>query len=362
MDKKRVLLLGPVPPPTGGDTVSTLNLLKSDYWERSGIILDHINTSGENRLRLPEENRSGIEIFRALRLGFQMLWKIPRSKAVLLLANSSFICTFGLAVLALSWVVRRPVIVKPFGSYLPEMIGRFGHTRKKATLKILSTARWILPQTARMADELARYEELGNEKLRQFPNFIPDSDLIPERITKPFSGKCIFIGHIKKEKGVFEIVEALRGNSSLSCDFYGMLVERDTGSFLEEIAANENLSYHGIIPPEDILATISGHDILLLPTYHAGEGMPGVILQAYAAGVPLITTEWKSIPEIVSDRHTGLLIPPRSPEAIAGAIALLAGDSALYQQIAANAFEYVKGFSEKAIVGDILVDLVLKLV
>lgn len=359
MNSKHILLIGPLPPPIGGDTISTRNLLNSRYWKDAGIELDHIDASGENRLRLSEERRSPQEVLRAMRIFTMMIWKIPRAKIVLLWANSSFICTFGLVVILLSHFMRRPVLVKPFGSFLPEMIDRSGRVRKRITVSILRRAQYILPQTASLAAELAERTGLDEDRIVRFPNFLPNTDFRSRRADRPLSGKCLFVGQIKREKGVFQIIQALRGSETFSCDFYGQLVERDTGSFLNEMSSNENLKYHGILEPEEVIEAISIHDILLFPTYHPGEGMPAVILQAFAAGVPVITTDWKSIPDIVRDRETGILIPAGSSDALLESVELLASDRQLYSGIADRASEYAKNFSEKAVVKKILIERIL---
>ena len=359
MNSRHILLIGPLPPPVGGDTISTRNLLNSRYWKGAGIELDHIDASGENRLRLSKERRSPQEVLRAMRIFTMMIWKIPRAKTVLLWANSSFICTFGFVVILLSYFMRRPILVKPFGSFLPEMIDRSGRIRKWIIVSILRRAQYILPQTDRLATELVERTGLDEDRIVRFPNFLPDTDFKSRRDDRPLSGKCLFVGQIKREKGVFQIIRALRGNQTFSCDFYGQLVERDTASFLNEMSSNENLNYRGILEQEEVIKTIGIHDILLFPTYHMGEGMPAVILQAFAAGVPVITTDWKSIPDIVRNLDTGILIPVGSSDALLESIALLVSDRRLYRGIADRASEYAKNYSEKAVVKKILIEKIL---
>ncbi len=53
------------------------------------------------------------------------------------------------------------------------------------------------------------------------------------------------------------------------------------------------------------------------------DGMPTVILEAMARGVPVVSTNVIGIPEVVQNEHTGLLVPPDQPAALAAAIAEL---------------------------------------
>lgn len=70
---------------------------------------------------------------------------------------------------------------------------------------------------------------------------------------------------------------------------------------------------------DDIHRVISGFDIAVLASY-ASEGIPQFILQAMAAGKPVVGTRVGGIPEVVRDGVTGILVPPRDPEAMAQAI------------------------------------------
>src|SRR5205085_11381091 len=74
----------------------------------------------------------------------------------------------------------------------------------------------------------------------------------------------------------------------------------------------------------DKVKLLSGSDVLLLPSY--SEGLPYALLEAMAAGVPVIATPVGAIPDVVSDGIHGFLVPPRDGKAIAEAIAVLAGD------------------------------------
>ena len=165
----------------------------------------------------------------------------------------------------------------------------------------------------------------------------------------------MFFGHIKREKGVFDIVEALGDKANSSCDFYGPVLERDREEFLAAIAARENLSYRGTVEPGLVSLVAAGYDALLLPTYHESEGYPAVILEAYAAGIPVIATDWLALPEIVEDGVRGILVPVRSPAKIRMAVRRLAADDSLYASMCASALAFAANFSEQAVIGGILV-------
>ncbi len=76
---------------------------------------------------------------------------------------------------------------------------------------------------------------------------------------------------------------------------------------------------------DDVESVLASLDVLVLPSY-AHEGVPQIILQAQAVGRAVVGTRIGGIPEVIRDGETGLLVPPRDPEALAGAIGRLISD------------------------------------
>ena len=362
MKIKRILLIGPSPPPVGGDTVSTSIIADSRYWEEREIQVIRVSTTAHDRLRLAGEPLSFRDIVRGCRIVARVLYLLPRVGALLLWTNSRFLCTAGIPILLLSRIFRVPSVVKLFGTSFPDYFDTLEPSRRRIVLRLLRGVNLVLPQTGELSRWFAREAGLDPSKILQMPNIIRDGlyGAIPEkRVESPV---CLFVGQIKREKGVFDIIEALGGGDSLRCDFYGPIVARDREVFLSLISKSEVLSYRDIIDPEKIGETIGMYDILLLPTYHGGEGYPAVILEAYAAGVPVVTTRWRSIPDIVEDEVTGLLVPIESPGELRAAVERLVEDPALYARIRKGAHHFVRSFSEERIVGGMLVPRVERLI
>jgi glycosyltransferase involved in cell wall biosynthesis len=255
-------------------------------------------------------------------------------------------------------IMRIPYIVKPFGTMLADRIGQLGSVRRKDVISLLRRAEYLLPQTRMHAEELTMISGLDPDRIVRFPNFLPDGSIVEPRPERRFSGKCIFLGQIKAEKGVFDIISSLKHRNDLRCDFYGQIITRDNESFFTHIDSSRNCHYRGTLESGEVVDTIGSYDVLLLPTRHQGEGYPAVILEAFAAGVPVITTEWKSIPELIGDNKRGILIPPSSPERISAALDLLNRDRDLYDSLARSAHEYARSFSESNLVGETLIGLV----
>ncbi len=94
----------------------------------------------------------------------------------------------------------------------------------------------------------------------------------------------------------------------------------------------------GAQPHEAIPELLAGATAMVLPSIRARdgqmEGIPVALMEAMAAGVPVVATRLSGIPELVVDGESGLLVPERDPAALADAMARLAGDAALGARLA----------------------------
>ena len=99
----------------------------------------------------------------------------------------------------------------------------------------------------------------------------------------------------------------------------------------------------------DVPALLAAADIFVLPS--VSEGMPISILEAMAAGRPVVATRVGGVPDLVADGTTGLLVPPRDPVALAAALIRLADSPALGERMGrAGAARLAAAFSAGAMV------------
>jgi glycosyltransferase involved in cell wall biosynthesis len=98
---------------------------------------------------------------------------------------------------------------------------------------------------------------------------------------------------------------------------------------------------------EDVPRILASLDLFVLSSHL--EGMGSSLLDAMASRLPIVATRTGGIPEVVSDGQTGLLVPPRDPDALARAILTLYNDRELAGRMAERGFEVVnEKFSAEA--------------
>lgn len=85
----------------------------------------------------------------------------------------------------------------------------------------------------------------------------------------------------------------------------------------------------------DVRPLLASLDLFSLPSYEEPFGL--AIIEAMAMGLPVIACRSGGVPEIITDEQDGCLVPPRSPEAIAGAIRRLAANADLRNRLGARA-------------------------
>ena len=115
--------------------------------------------------------------------------------------------------------------------------------------------------------------------------------------------------------------------------------------WLAEIRASEQLLsrlvFTGYVPDEDLAALYSGATAFLFPSLYEGFGLPP--LEAMQCGLPVITSNVSSLPEVVGD--AAILVPPTDADALCAAIVNVINSDALRDELRANALRRAKLFS-----------------
>ena len=357
-NKKKLLFIGPLPPPIGGDTVSFSRIIESSYFdEYSKKIID---TSRKGNIRITGRGIKLKDIFN----GIKILWKVFINSlnydVVIFYSNRRFLYTVGLGIVLIEKVFRKKIIVRVFGGSLHKELERLPNLYKNISLSILRKIDYLLVQSKELKYKMINQSHFKENQVVLYSNFIPDS-IKKETQIKEKNGdtlNIIYLGQIKREKGIFEIIDARKISDSFNCDFYGPIYERDRREFELAIRDLEGVSYKGVVSRENVCETINPYDMLILPSYHEGEGYSAVIFEAFSVGVPVIVSHWNAYPEFIEDNINGIMVPIKDAEAIAKAVDRVNENHELLLEMREGALRTSEQYSEEKIVGGILLPLI----
>jgi colanic acid/amylovoran biosynthesis glycosyltransferase len=176
--------------------------------------------------------------------------------------------------------------------------------------------------------------------------FRPRESAAPER---PFSILCV--GTLHEVKGQGYLVEACRLLAESGADVTCTLVGDgpDRAALARQIAESRlegRVALAGRRTRAEVAELLGRAHVLVSPSVPTAEGkregIPVVLMEAMAGGVPVVASGISGIPELVEDEETGLLVPPRDPPALAGALRRLYDDPALRERLARAGREIVE--------------------
>jgi glycosyltransferase involved in cell wall biosynthesis len=121
------------------------------------------------------------------------------------------------------------------------------------------------------------------------------------------------------------------------------LIESSTG----ERAVAGRVTLAGPMPLDRLLPLYGAYDVFVLPTL-PGEGIPRVLLEAMAAGVPVVTSRVSGIPSLIVHESNGLLVDAPSADAVAAAVLRVVGDGALRRRLIANGYATARAHTLQA--------------
>lgn len=173
--------------------------------------------------------------------------------------------------------------------------------------------------------------------------FLPrDPGEARRRLGVPVDGPVIsYVGKLVPRKGVDTLIEAM-GLLDAREGGAPHLVMAGIGGMREpleqrarELGISDRITWLGKVPHDDVGWVMSTGDVFVLPSL--SEGLPTVVCEAMACGLPVVATAVDGTPEIVDDPATGLLVQPHDADGLAAALARVLDDPVLRAQMGAEA-------------------------
>ena len=279
---------------------------------------------------------------------FSLLVKIARCRTLCYLPAYGNLRILFPIVYCLSILFRVNVHYFVVGGWLKEFLEHLPLHRR-----MLSRISGIHVETRKLKRKLEEAYHFENVDI--FPNFRRFSfepekiDVSREsRVSEKECLRLVFVSRIEQSKGLDTLVDVVdiliaKGFSDrISVDFYGQ--KRD-GYYDDNLLGYKMFNYKGVLQPEEVIAALRTYDVLIFPTHYAGEGCPGILVEALSAGLPIIASDWKYNDEFVENGVNGFLCDVYVAEAYAEAILTLLKHPAMRNDMSRNSYMKSQDFS-----------------
>lgn len=231
--------------------------------------------------------------------------------------------------------MHRQLIYVVIGGWLPSML-------KSLPWLCTMLKKWdgILVETKTMQENL---QMLGLTNVYVMPNCKQLCIVgVPTIKTREPIQLCTF-SRVMKEKGIEDAISAVTscnkkmGRTVYELDIYGQVDRRQQEWFDHLINhSSQFIHYKGCVDYDKSVEVLKEYFALLFPTYYAGEGFAGTIIDAFAAGLPVIASDWHDNANIVKEGFTGYIIPAKSPKRLSMLLEKIADNTSKIQGMRAN--------------------------
>jgi teichuronic acid biosynthesis glycosyltransferase TuaC len=228
----------------------------------------------------------------------------------------------GFAAVVAARLLGVPSVVKLHGSDINVMAKLPGPRRQIAWA--LSRAARVVAVSRALADEVAALG-VPRDQITVVMNGVDaalfhlrDRAAARSELGLPSGPLALYVGNLKPEKGVLDLVRAWDSVARTVPDARLALVGGGPLKATLEAQLPPRASLVGPRPLAEIPTWMAACDILVLPSHI--EGMPNVVLEALACGRRVVATSVGGVPDLITNDTLGALVPPQQPDALAAAL------------------------------------------
>lgn len=337
-----LFMIGPVPPPHGGVGQIFQSILDSEIRDHFRITV--VDTSKKDAREIVSDPgvslRDGIYLLRSIA---DLVVKLARERP-----DVAF-----LTPVADHSLLREAIFVRLARLAGAGTVCQF-HARYEGEL-FVSGHRWarrllgpLLGPADRillLSDGLRRFfaADFSPRKTGVLPNFVDSTQFDHLRVPRPARSALtvFFLGRLSEPKGVWDLLHVVEPVLARAPDTRFVLggiaefpeVEHEIQAFVAARRLGERVALPGTLTGPAKLAAFAAADVFCLPTHL--DNQPVVLLEAMAAGLPVVTTRVGAIPEMLVDGEHGLLIAPRDRHELGESLVRLLGDDLLRARMGA---------------------------
>lgn len=220
-------------------------------------------------------------------------------------------------------VRRRPLCIRLSGGSFDVFLAAAPAIVRAVARTTFLRSQFLLVQTRRLANRLQGCNT----------RWIPNTRNLPPRRSpyRPSCRRLLFLSNLVPAKGLSELLSAARSfPPGVRLSIYG-----PDSPALDVVSVDvaRNVNYGGVVPPDRVPLVMEAHDVLVLPTRYRNEGYPGVVIEAFQMGLPVIVTRLPSLTELVTEQYDGLFVDPGSVESLSAVVVRLCSDDRLFRRL-----------------------------
>ena len=208
-----------------------------------------------------------------------------------------------------------------YGSSARRVLGRVGDAVAAAALRRADAVRTVSPFTARLV------RELGVEPAADFPAYMDLEPFVVPPRPLPERPVALFVGVLEAYKNIDGLAAAWRLAAPRVPDASLHVVGKGTRTGVAEALVRDGAQWDRELASEEVAGAMDAAWVLVLPS--RSEGMGRVLVEAFCRGRGVVGTRAGSIPDLVTDEDSGLLVASDEPAALADALVRVLSDRAL---------------------------------
>lgn len=281
-----------------------LNLLNGQTVKTKSIIKELTRKYGEDEI-ICVDTHGGIRKIINCFTGIVHL--MIQCKNIIILPAQNAVRFFAPLIVIFNKVFHRNINYIVIGGWLPSFI-----EERKFLRNCLKKFDHIYVETSIMKKKL---EEQGFTNVVCMPNFKELNILTKQELiyTEQIPYKVCTFSRVMEEKGIEDAIKVIKsvnekwGKDVYLLDIYGQIEEGYTERFQTLIKqVPEYIKYKGEVQYSETVGVLKDYYAVLFPTKFYTEGIPGTVIDAYAAGVPVIASKWENYKDVVCEEVTGI--------------------------------------------------------